>query len=255
MNLGLRGRVALVSGGSSGIGRATAEGFGAEGAQVALTYLKNRPGAEDAADNIRNSGGDALVVQLDLGDQESIQRAIDFILDRWGRLDVVVNNAAERPAKELDYTGPIENAPFAEWQRLMRSNVEGAFFAIRAAIPTMKSRHWGRIVNVSSIAATDGLAGYSWYSAAKAALHGLSRTLALELGPEGILVNVVVAGFTITERARAEHHPRSLEFLGSQLPIRRLPTAKDIASAIVFLCSEMNSAITGEIVRVSGGRG
>jgi 3-oxoacyl-[acyl-carrier protein] reductase len=75
------------------------------------------------------------------------------------------------------------------------------------------------------------------------------------LGPEGILVNVVVAGFTITERARAEHHPRSLEFLGSQLPIRRLPTAKDIASAIVFLCSEKNSAITGEIVRVSGGRG
>jgi 3-oxoacyl-[acyl-carrier protein] reductase len=141
-----------------------------------------------------------------------------------------------------------------EWRRIMRATTEGILFTIRTAVPAMKANRWGRIVNVSSIAVTDGMPGYAWYASVKSSLHGLTRTLAAELGPEGILVNVVMPGATLTDRVRNQFPPRTLEALASRLPLRRLPEPKEVAAATVFLCSEKNTVMTGEVLNVSGGR-
>lgn len=252
MDLGLTGRVVLVSGSSSGIGRAIAARFSEEGANIAITYNENLEAAETIAREIRLLGREAIVCQLNLADEVSIRSAVSASISQWGRLDILVNNAVEFPirARERVIDDP---SPF-EWQRLLRNNVEGAYVAIEAAVPTMRRNKWGRILNLSSTAATDGLRGFAWYSAAKAALHGMTRTLAKELGPDGILANVLMAGATLTDRIQGSTTPERLQALAEALPIRRLPLPEELANVAVFLCSARNSTITGEIIRVSGGR-
>jgi 3-oxoacyl-[acyl-carrier protein] reductase len=173
---------------------------------------------------------------------------------RWGRLDALVNNAVDWvPAAEA-WRGPFEACPDDHWRPLMRANSEGPFVAIQSVLPFMRQQSWGRIVNVSSVAAVDGMTGFGWYSAAKAALHGLTQTLARDLGPAGILVNVVVPGATATERVTQNLGERTLARHAAALPIRRLPDPDDVAALVVFLASAANKAITGEVVRASGGR-
>jgi 3-oxoacyl-[acyl-carrier protein] reductase len=254
MNLGLTGRVVFVTGGSRGIGRATAEMFSEEGARVAMTYRHNRAEAEVVVDALTARGADACVEFVDLGTPESIRAAVAAVLDRWGRLDVLVNNAVEFIPIAAAYSGPFEDFPALEWQRLVRVNIESAFAAIQSVLPPMRRGAWGRIVNVSSVAAEDGMPKFAWYSAAKAGLHGLTKTLAKELGPAGILINAVMPGGTLTERVRNNIAEESLRQQAETLPIRRLPTPVDVATAVVFLCSAANTAITGEILRASGGR-
>jgi 3-oxoacyl-[acyl-carrier protein] reductase len=254
MDLGFADRAVLVTGGGRGIGRATAELLAAEGARVAITFCRHADRAESVATTIRARGGDACATFLDLGDLASICAATRTVLARWGRIDVVVNNAVDWvPAS--DYRSTLfEDVPAEKWQPLIRSNVEGAYALIQAVVPTMRTRRWGRIVNVSSVAATDGLAGYAWYATAKAALHGMTRTLARELGPSGILVNVVMPGGTLTESVMEQVPAPLLGRQARSLPIRRLPNPDEVASVIAFLASPVNGVVTGEIVRASGGR-
>ena len=253
MDLGLKGRVILITGASSGIGQATAEAFGGEGAYVMVTYRTNAGKAEQIVQTIREAGGDGATAHLDLAEPESIKETIRYTLERWNRIDVLVNNAVDW-IPEAGYVGPIEKAPLEEWQGLIRSNLEGTLAAIHGAIPIMREKRWGRIANLSSVAAVDGMPGYAWYAAAKAAIHGLTRTLAKELGPSGILVNTLMPGATLTDRIQASFPERKLEAMAAALPIRRIPAPKDVASVVLFLCSAKNGAITGEIVRASGGR-
>jgi 3-oxoacyl-[acyl-carrier protein] reductase len=254
VDLGLVGRTVIVTGGSRGIGRATAELLAAEGARVAVTFRRHAERAEAVAAAIRSRGGDACAAFLDLGDLASIGAAARAVFDRWGRIDVVVNNAVEW-VDAADYrTELFEDLPADEWQRLIRTNVEGVYGLIQTVVPMMRARRWGRIVSVSSCAATDGLTGYAWYATAKAALHGMTHTLARELGPSGILVNVVMPGGTLTESVKEQIPAPVLERQGRSLPIRRLPTPDEVASVIAFLASPTNAVITGEIVRASGGR-
>jgi 3-oxoacyl-[acyl-carrier protein] reductase len=253
MDLGLAERVALVTGSSRGIGRATAELFGREGARVVVTYPHHRDRADAVVAAIRDAGGDACVVFFDLGSHESIRAAAEAVLARWGRIDILVNNAVAWGQRAPDQAPAFEHLPADEWRPLLRANVEGAFAAVQAVVPTMRERRWGRIVNVSSGVAVDGLPGAGWYAAAKAALHGLTRTLAKELGPAGILTNVVMPGLTLTER-NAERLPAAVrEQLARASPIRRLLPPEEVAPTIVFLCSAANAAVTGEVVRASGG--
>jgi 3-oxoacyl-[acyl-carrier protein] reductase len=253
MDLGLRERVALVTGGSRGIGRAAAVLFGREGARVALTYHADREGAEAVVEEVRRAGGDGLAVALDLASVDSIRGAAGTAVARWGRLDVLVNNAVEwgqRPPWEMPL---FEDLPPDEWRALLRANTEGAYAAIQAVLPAMRARRWGRIVNVSSGVAVDGVPGAGPYAAAKAALHGLTRTLAKELGPAGVLVNVVMPGLTLTERMAARLPAAVREQRERESPIRRLLPPEEVVPTIVFLCSAANTAVTGEIVRASGG--
>jgi 3-oxoacyl-[acyl-carrier protein] reductase len=254
VDLGLAGRVVMVSGSSRGIGRAAATLFGAEGANVTVTYCQNREEAEVTATEVRQAGGTAMVAHFDLTAPDSIRAATRATLDRWGRVDVLVNNAVVWVPSMKARKGPFEDFPADEWQSLLRPNIEGTMAAVQAVLPSMRHGGWGRIVNVSSVAAVDGFSEYAWYSAAKAALHGLTRTLAKELGPAGILVNVVMPGGTLTETLRRNVPSEQLQRKAELLPIRRLPAPQEVASVILFLGSAANTVLTGEIVRASGGR-
>ncbi len=253
MDLGLKERVVFVTGSSRGIGKAAARLFAAEGARVAVTYHSEREKAEAVVASIADAGGQAMALPLDLSSIDTIKTAASTILERWGRIDVLVNNAVYWGARRPWEAPVFEALPENEWQGLLRANIEGAYAAIQAVLPSMRSRSWGRIVNVSSGVAVDGVPGTGPYAAAKAALHGLTRTLAKELGPAGILVNVVMPGLTLTERNAAELPAAAREQMEKASPIRRLLPPEEVVPQIVFLCSAMNTAVTGEIIRASGG--
>jgi 3-oxoacyl-[acyl-carrier protein] reductase len=252
MDLGLKGSTVLVTGSSSGIGRAAAIAFGSEGARVAVTYHTNRQGAEATADRIRVAGGEALVVRYDLADPESIRSSIATVEQQWGELNVLVNNAA--PMDISAPTGqPFEDVPMERWERMLRETLEGVTITLQAALPLMRRSGWGRIVIVSSDA-VDGWPGLGPYATAKAALHGLSRTLAIELGPANILSNVVMPAMVLTEAVRERVPDEHMNQVRENTPTRRITTPEDVASLIVFLGSQTNQQITGEIIRVTGGR-
>jgi 3-oxoacyl-[acyl-carrier protein] reductase len=254
MDLGLDGRVALVTGSSQGIGRAAALAFAAEGARVGVTYHHERARAEQVVEQIAADGGDALSVELDLARHDTIHAAAGAVLARWGRIDVLVNNAVMYGKHRAWNAPPFEQLDGAGWKAHFRANAEGPFAAIQAALPSMRSRGWGRIVNVSSGVAEDGAPGMSSYGAAKASLHGLTRTLCKELGPAGILINVVMPGPTLTERTSAALPPAIRQQREQASPIRRLLGPEEVVPTIIFLCSAANIAVTGEMIRASGGR-
>lgn len=252
MDLGLKGQTVLVTGSSSGIGRAAAVAFGAEGARVAVTYRSNRDGADETAQQVRSAGGDALVVPYDLADSDSIRSSVTTIEGEWGALNVLVNNAA--PMDLSAPTGqPFEDVALQRWEGMLRGVLEGVVVTLQSAVPLMRRSGWGRIVTISSDA-VDGWPGLGPYATAKAGLHGLSRTLAVELGPANILSNVVMPGMVLTEenqqRVPAEHK----EGVREHTPTRRLTTPEDVAKLIVFLGSQANQQITGEVIRITGGR-
>lgn len=252
MDLGLEGRVVLVTGGSRGIGAAVAREFGAEGARVAITYHQARARADAVVGEI---GRDAMALPMSLGDHDSIERAVAEVIERWGRIDVLINNAVDW-GEASGWTAPtFEALDAAVWSAFMATNLGGSYRVAQCVAGGMRERQWGRMVHVSSTIAEDGMVGSGPYSAAKAALHGLTRTLAKDLGPRGVLVNVVMPGLTLTEKnierlpdeARAEY--------GEAAPIKRLLGPEEVARVIVFVGSAANTAMTGEIVRASGGRG
>jgi 3-oxoacyl-[acyl-carrier protein] reductase len=254
MDLGLHDRVVLVTGSSQGIGRAVAEQFGREGARVAVTYRSNRAAALEVVETIAAGGGDAFACELDLSSPESITTAIAAILARWERIDVLVNNAFEWGARAVTDALAFEALPREEWQPLLRANLEGTYLVTQAVLPSMKQRQWGRIVNISSTVAVDGLAGSAWYGAAKAALHGLTRTLAKELSALDILINVVMPGPTLT--ARVERVLPTFTRMRRTAPsLRQALLPADLAPLVVFLGSPANRAVTGSVVNASGGIG
>jgi 3-oxoacyl-[acyl-carrier protein] reductase len=252
MDLGLKDSIVLVTGSSSGIGRAAAITFGREGARVGVTYHGNRQGAEETAGKVRDAGGHALIVHYDLADPDSIRSSLQTVEKEWGGLNVLVNNAAP-----MEVAGPsrglFEDVPLQTWEAMLRNTLEGITLTIQCALPLLRKSGWGRIVNISSDA-TDGWPGLGPYATAKAGLHGLTRTLAVELGPANILSNVVMPGAVMTERTRAHISAEQQEQIKQHMPTHQLITPEDVAALIVFLGSPVNRQITGEIVRITGGR-
>lgn len=248
MDLGLTDKVAFVTGSSRGIGRATAHLFAREGAHVVVTYRRDRFEAEQTATAVRKAGREALVVEFDLASRLSIESAITAAIRHFGTVDVLVNNAVDRGSGR-EPPPRFEHMPEAEWREPLRANVEGYIAAIQATLAGMRERRWGRIVNVSSDLAVEGVAGTAWYATAKAALHGLTQSLAAELADVGVLVNVVMPATTLTERLRDTYgmHDAPLGEIALARPFLLPP---DVASVIVYLCSEANRALSGQVVRV-----
>jgi 3-oxoacyl-[acyl-carrier protein] reductase len=217
-----------------------------------VTYHKDRQGAEETRNKILAAGGQALVVHYDLADPDSIRSSLEAIGKEWGALNVLVNNAA--PMEVAGPTGQLfEDVPLENWEAMLRSTLEGITLTIQCALPLMRKSGWGRIVNVSSDA-TDGWPGLGPYTTAKAGLHGLTRTLAVELGPADILSNVVMPGAVMTERTQSHISDEQREQIRQHMPTRRLITPEDVAAVILFLGSPVNRQVIGEIVRVTGGR-
>jgi NAD(P)-dependent dehydrogenase (short-subunit alcohol dehydrogenase family) len=265
MDLGLHDRIVILTGASGGIGATTARLLAAEGARVALTYRDRRDAAEKVAADIEESGGRAMVVRYDLLDPASIRAAVSAVVTAWGGIDVLVACASTAGAPGR-HGRAFEEVPVEKWQAELRE-IEGTFHTVRAVLPAMKARGGGRVVLLSASLVRHGRAGNEGYVAAKTAIHGLSRTLATELIPDGILCNVVAPGPTVTERLVREQLPEELagkvqgvdperarQILNREMPHLRFSTPQDVANAVVFLASWANGNVTGDVVYVSGGR-
>lgn len=242
MDLQLENRVALVTGGSRGIGRAASLLLAREGARVALTY---RSRAEDAAAVVAEAGDRAMAVPLDLTDPVSIRAAVTAVLDRWGRIDLLVGNALDTLGLSLWPPVPFEDQAAAGF---FRANIDGPYAVAQAVVPTMRAQGFGRIVLVSGTSGADGQPYAAALAAAKAALHGLTKSLAKELGPDGVL-----PGTTLTEHLTAVLPAAARAARAERSPIRRLLGPEEVAPTVAFLGSPANTAVTGELVRVSGG--
>jgi 3-oxoacyl-[acyl-carrier protein] reductase len=241
-------RIALVSGASRGLGRAIAIELGRRGNAVAVGFRSREDGAAETAKTIEAAGGRAFAVRLDVGDDASCRAAVEEVRRRAGGLDILVNNAGtteEAPALVLE-----DDA----WARVLDTCLTGAFRLARASAKPMVLGRWGRIVNISSVAASRGARGQAAYAAAKAGLEGLTRALAIELAPRGILVNAVAPGAVETDLSRPtleRHRDRVLE----NILLGRLGEPREIAAAVAFLASEEASYITGQTFAVDGGWG
>ena len=247
MDLGLRDRVLLVTGGTRGIGLASALAFAGEGARVALTYHSDDRAAAEVVGQIERDGGAALAVRMALEEPGSAQEAVASIAEAFGGVDVLVANAVQWPT-ERPAEGRFENLTPDYWQRMLAANLGGTVASVAAVLPSMRDRGWGRIVLVSSSVADEGVPGPSPYGVAKSAYRGIARQLAWDAGRDDILVNVVGTGFTVTER-NLERFPDSVrERVAAHTPSRRLSVPSDVARLILFLGSAANSNITGETV-------
>ncbi|MER5325980.1 SDR family NAD(P)-dependent oxidoreductase [Streptosporangium roseum] len=250
MDLGLEDKRVLITGATRGIGLATARVFAEERARVAITYHTSDAVAKRVVEEL---GGEdrACALRCDLADPTSIREAVDAVESRWGGVDVVVANAQTWVWVNPEDLPPYQDFPMDYWLARFRENVEGHMWTVRQALGGMRERGWGRIVLLSSVTATHGNPGSELYSAAKASLHGFAR--ALMWTRDGVLANVVAPGGTLTESLEAVA-PELLEQAARETPSGRLSTAEEVARVIVFLCSEANGNINGEVVHTAGGR-
>jgi 3-oxoacyl-[acyl-carrier protein] reductase len=243
---GLREQVALVTGGSRGIGRAAAELFAAAGVKVAITYKSRKPEADHFVEEVSRAGGKALAVQADFADSATPAVAVEAVVKEWGRLDILINNAG------LTRDTLVMRMSEADWDIVLQTNLKAAFLASKAALRPMLKQKYGRIVNVSSLAGVVGNAGQANYSASKAGLIGLTRSLAKEVGSRNITVNAVAPGFIETELT-SSLPAELLERARQAAAIPRIGTPADVAPAIVFLASPQAAYITGQVLGIDGG--
>ncbi|HEY8677890.1 MAG TPA: 3-oxoacyl-[acyl-carrier-protein] reductase [Candidatus Dormibacteraeota bacterium] len=239
-------QVVLVTGGSRGIGRAAAVRFAAAGAKVAITYRSKQAEAEAFVEDVSRNGGEALALQADFADSAAPAAAVEAVVKRWGRLDVLVNNAG------LTRDTLVMRMSEDDWDVVLQTNLKAAFLASKAALRPMLKQRYGRIVNVSSLAGVAGNAGQANYSASKAGLIGLTKSLAKEVGSRNITVNAVAPGF-ITTDLTSGLPPELLERAKQAAAIQRIGTPEDVAPAIVFLASRDASYITGQVLGIDGG--
>ncbi len=244
----LKDQVALITGGSRGIGRGIAEAFAREGARVAIVYKGSREAAEQTVGKIVAAGGAALALQCDVTSPEAAQETVARVRQEWGRLDILVNNA-----------GVIQDGLFIRmepeaWNTVLQTNLGGVFNFCRAVAydPFVRQRS-GRIINISSVAAEHVNQGQTNYAASKGAINSFTRALAVELASRGITVNAIAPGFIETDMSAAVLNKAGEGLIKKVIPMRRLGKPEDIAAVAVFLASPASAYITGQVITVDGG--
>jgi 3-oxoacyl-[acyl-carrier protein] reductase len=246
-------QVAIVTGASRGIGRATALLLAKRGAAVCVNYAARADAAQAVAREIGAAGGRAIVAGADVADGKAVEAMIDHVMTQLGPVTILVNNAG------IAYRGTLETYDRDKLERMRQVNVEGIIHTTRAVMESMRSQHYGRIVNVASIAAIGTAApGTAFYAATKAAATILTRRFAMELGPHGITVNAVAPGFVRTDMAAADVNNEEWEKIERRFSERavmgRIGEPEDIANAVAFLAAPESSWITGQLLVVDGGR-
>ena len=242
----LHDKVAVVTGGSRGIGRAIALALGQAGSRVAVTCARQREPAEEVVQALQQMGREGRVYQFDVADFTATTTAFDQITNDFGGLDILVSNAGMRHDQLL-----VRMKPEA-WDAVIRTNLTGTFNCARAATRTLLRQRWGRIIAISSIAGLAGNAGQTNYAASKAGIIGFTKSLAKELAPRGITVNAVAPGFIDTDMTRTLSETQR-GILLQQIPTGYFGTPDDVAACVVFLASDEARYITGEVISVSGG--
>ena len=244
----LDGRVAIVTGGGRGLGKAFCLGLAAEGAKI-LAATNEPVGLDQAVEEVRQLGTECESLLVDVTSDEDMKKMARYAMDRFGRIDILINNAAL-------YYGltrkPFHEISTDEWDTVMAVNVKGLWLSTKAVYPYMKEAGKGKIVNLASEVFFTGSHGFAHYVATKGAVVGLTRALAIELGPDNICINAIAPGFTDTEGSRTIADVTKYDT--SKTPIRRLGTAEDIVGTAIFLSSDAADFITGQTILVDGGR-
>jgi acetoacetyl-CoA reductase len=239
-------RVALVTGGSRGIGRAISLGFAMQGATVATGYSSNKDAAEAFREELSAHGSEASIHQGNVGSAEDCRRVIDEVIEQHERLDILINNAGITMDRTVRKMTP------EEWDHVLRVNLNGAFYMSRAVIPFMIDRGYGRIVNISSVVGERGNIGQANYAASKAGQFGLTMSLALEMANKGVTVNCVAPGFIETDMTGAVPE-QIMQKVIEGIPMRRLGRPDEVARVVLFLAEPASSYITGQVYSVNGG--
>jgi 3-oxoacyl-[acyl-carrier protein] reductase len=243
---GLTGQVALVTGGSRGIGRACCVALAKRGAKVAINYAGNEEAAAQTASLVAAAGGESKLQRFDVADAAAGAKAIDELVTAWGRVDILVNNAG------IAIDGLLLRLKEEDLERQLAVNVKGAILLTKAVAKPMMKQRQGAIVNISSVVGEMGNAGQAVYAATKSALFGFTKSVARELASRNIRVNAVAPGFIDTDMTQGIAEPQRQKML-ELIPAARLGTAAEVADAVVFLASRESAYITGEILRVNGG--
>jgi 3-oxoacyl-[acyl-carrier protein] reductase len=242
-----RKKVALVTGGARGIGRAIAIGLAAEGVSVVINYQSRLDAAQEVMGIIQAAGGEAMTYGADVAKDDAVKSMVDEITTKWGGIDILVNNATTHRG------GRIQSLSHEEWDTVLGSALGGAFHCCRYVVPGMAQRRWGRIINLSSYVALHGYPGDSAYGTAKAGLLGLTMSLAKEVATRGITVNAIIPGFVPTDMTSGLFDSKEkLEREMQNIPMRRPGTPEEIADMVNFLVFK-GQYITGTAIRVDGG--
>jgi 3-oxoacyl-[acyl-carrier protein] reductase len=242
----LKDQVALVTGGSRGIGRAICQAFAAEGARVAVIYLGNEAAATATVQEIALKGGTAQALQVDVTDAAAVQKCVERVEKEWGRLDILVNNA-----------GVIQDDLFVRmepdaWNKVLQTNLGGVYNFCRAVAYTLMKQRRGRIINISSVAAEHVNMGQTNYAASKGAINSFTRALAVELASRNVTVNAIAPGFIETDMSEAVRN-KAGDLIKKFIPMRRLGQPQDVARVALFLAVEESAYMTGQVLTVDGG--
>lgn len=244
--MGLIGKCAVVTGASRGIGRAIALQLASEGAKVVVNYSGSEQKALEVVEEIKQNGGEAIAVQANVADTDSVQNLMKTALETYGSIDILVNNAG------ITRDNLLMRMKDDEWDDVINTNLKGVFLCTKAVTRQMMKQRAGRIINISSIVGIAGNAGQANYVAAKAGVIGLTKTTAQELASRNILVNAIAPGFITTEMT--EGLPEELkEVMLKQIPLAKLGQPEDIAKAVVFFASDSANYITGQTLQIDGG--
>ncbi len=240
----LAGKIAVVTGGSRGIGAAVAKGLGREGATVVINYNHSQEEAQAVVEEIEAMGSSAIALQADISEAEATKVFIEKVLEKFGRIDILVNNAGITRDKSF------KKMSFEEWHKVIDTNLSSAFNTCKIALPSMLEQKYGRIINISSVIGQSGGFGQTNYAAAKAGLIGFTKSLALETARAGITVNCICPGYIATEMVAAMPE-KVLDAIKAQVPMKKLGDPEEVSKGVLFVCE--SEYMTGQCINLNGG--
>ena len=244
--MSIHNKVALITGGSRGIGRAVAVRLARDGVKLAINYKSDRKSADSVVDLVNEMGVEALAVQADVADSSQVDSMVDQIVNAFGNVDILVNNAG------IIHDSLLMRMSEEVWDEVLNTNLKGSYNCTKAVLRHMVRQRWGRVINVVSVVGIEGNPGQSNYAASKAGVIAFSRSIAKEVASRNITVNSVAPGYISTEIV-ADLNPEFKELILSRIPQNKFGTVEDVSNMVGYLASEEANYITGEVIRVDGG--